>query len=36
MGDIKGETESLIVVAQDQALGTNYFKEKSNERRNQK
>jgi hypothetical protein len=25
-GDIKGETESLIVAAQDQALGTNYFK----------
>jgi hypothetical protein len=27
-GDIKGETESLIVVAQDQALGINYFKNK--------
>jgi predicted RNA-binding protein with RPS1 domain len=35
-GDIKGETESLIVVAQDQALGTNYFKIKNTERRNQK
>jgi hypothetical protein len=27
-GDIRGETESLIVLAQDQALGTNYFKRK--------
>jgi hypothetical protein len=27
-GDIKGETESLIVGAQDQALGTSYFKRK--------
>jgi hypothetical protein len=27
-GDIKGETESLIVAAQDRALGTNYFKRK--------
>jgi hypothetical protein len=25
-GDIKGETESTIVAAQDQAIGTNYFK----------
>jgi hypothetical protein len=25
-GDIKGETESTIVAAQDQAVGTNYFK----------
>jgi len=25
-GDIKGETESTIVVAQDQAISTNYFK----------
>jgi hypothetical protein len=25
-GDIKGETESLTVAAQDQELGTNYFK----------
>jgi hypothetical protein len=28
IGDIEGETESLIVVVQDQALGTNYFKRK--------
>ena len=27
-GDIKGETESTIVAAQDQAISTNYFKEK--------
>jgi len=27
-GDIKGETESTIVVAQDQAFSTNYFKNK--------
>jgi hypothetical protein len=27
-GDIRGETESFNVVAQDQALGTNYFKRK--------
>ena len=27
-GDIKGETESTIVAAQDQAIGTNYFKNK--------
>ena len=27
-GDIKGETESTIVVAQDQAISTNYFKNK--------
>ena len=27
-GDIKGETESTIVAAQDQAIGTNYFKKK--------
>jgi hypothetical protein len=27
-GDIKGETESTIVVAQDQAISTNYFKRK--------
>jgi hypothetical protein len=27
-GDVKGETESTIVVAQDQAIRTNYFKNK--------
>jgi hypothetical protein len=27
-GDIKGETESTIVAAQDQAISTNYFKTK--------
>jgi hypothetical protein len=27
-GDIKGETESTIVAAQDQAICTNYFKRK--------
>jgi len=27
-GDIKGETESTIVAAQDQAICTNYFKNK--------
>jgi len=27
-GDIKGETESTIVAAQDQAFSTNYFKNK--------
>jgi hypothetical protein len=27
-GDIKGETQSIIVAAQDQALGTYYFKTK--------
>ena len=27
-GDIKGETESTIVAAQDQAISTNYFKKK--------
>ena len=27
-GNIKGETESTIVVAQDQAISTNYFKNK--------
>ena len=27
-GDIKGETESTIVAAQDQAIRTNYFKKK--------
>ena len=27
-GDIKGETESPIVAAQDQAISTNYFKNK--------
>jgi hypothetical protein len=27
-GDIKGETESTIVTAQDQAINTNYFKNK--------
>ena len=27
-GDIKGETESIIVVAQDQTISTNYFKNK--------
>ena len=27
-GDIKGETESTIVAAQDQAISTNYFKNK--------
>jgi hypothetical protein len=26
--DIKGETESTIVAAQDQAISTNYFKRK--------
>jgi hypothetical protein len=28
IGDIKGETESTIVAAQDQAVSTNYFKRK--------
>jgi hypothetical protein len=28
-GDIKGETESTIVGAQDQAISTNYFKNKN-------
>ena len=28
-GDIKGETESTIVTAQDQAISTNYFKNES-------
>jgi hypothetical protein len=27
-GDIKGETESVIMAAQDQAISTNYFKKK--------
>jgi len=27
-GDIKGETGSKIVAAQDQAISTNYFKKK--------
>jgi hypothetical protein len=27
-GDIKGETESTVVEAQDQAISTNYFKRK--------
>jgi hypothetical protein len=27
-GDIKGESESTIVAAQDQAISTNYFKNK--------
>jgi predicted restriction endonuclease len=27
-GDIKGETESITVAAQDQAISTNYFKRK--------
>jgi hypothetical protein len=27
-GDMKGETESTIVAAQDQAVGKNYFKNK--------
>jgi len=27
-GDIKGETESTIVAAQDQAISTSYFKKK--------
>ena len=27
-GDIKGETESIIVAAQEQAISTNYFKNK--------
>ena len=27
-GDIKGETESTTVAAQDQAISTNYFKNK--------
>jgi len=33
-GDIKGETESTIVAAQDQAISTNYFKKKNFEGRN--
>ena len=33
-GDIKGETESTIVSAQDQAISTNYFKKKKFEGRN--
>ena len=33
-GDIKGETESTIVAAQDQAVSTNYFKKKNFEGRN--
>ena len=28
-GDIKGETESTIVAAQDQEISTNYFKKKN-------
>jgi hypothetical protein len=28
VGDIKGETESTIMTAQDQAISTNYFKKK--------
>jgi len=28
LGDIEGDTERTIVVAQDQAVGTNYFKNK--------
>jgi hypothetical protein len=28
-GDIKGETESTIVAAQDQAISTNYYKNKN-------
>jgi len=28
-GDIKGETESIMVAAQDQAINTNYFKNKN-------
>ena len=28
-GDIMGETESTIVAAQDQAISTNYFKNKN-------
>jgi hypothetical protein len=28
-GDIKGETESTIVAAQDQAISTNYFKRRN-------
>ena len=27
-GDIKGETESIILAAQDQAISTNYFNNK--------
>jgi hypothetical protein len=27
-GDIKGETESVIMAAQDQAISANYFKKK--------
>jgi hypothetical protein len=27
-GDIKGETESVILAAQDQAISTNYLKKK--------
>jgi len=33
-GDIKGETESYIVAAQDQAISTNYFEMKIFEGRN--
>ena len=33
-GDIKGQTESTIVAAQDQAISTNYFKKKKFEERN--
>jgi hypothetical protein len=32
-GDIKGETESTVVAAQDQAISKNYFKKKFFERR---
>jgi hypothetical protein len=28
VGDIKGETEIVIMAAQDQAISTNYFKKK--------
>ena len=32
--DIRGETESIIVAAQGQAISTNYFKKKNFEGRN--
>jgi hypothetical protein len=35
-GDRKGETESTVVVGQDQALSINCFKYKNSERRNLK
>jgi hypothetical protein len=33
-GDVKGETESTIMAAQDQEISTNYFERKKFERRN--